>query len=70
MSVFLAGVERRAYKQALFATRDEDSALDVVQDAMLKLTENYGGKPAAELPMLFARILQNALHAPMLFAPH
>ena len=62
MSVFLAGVERRAYKQALFATRDEDSALDVVQDAMLKLTENYGGKPAAELPMLFARILKNAIH--------
>jgi RNA polymerase sigma-70 factor (ECF subfamily) len=58
---FLAEVERRAFKQAMFATRDEDSALDV-QDAMLKLTEKYSDKPAAELPMLFARILQNTIH--------
>jgi len=58
----LADVERRAYKQAIFAVRDEDAALDIVQDAMLKLTENYGGKPAGELPMLFQRILQNTIH--------
>lgn len=62
ISAFLAAVERRAYKQALFATRDNDAALDIVQDAMLKLTENYAGKPAAELPMLFSRILQNTIH--------
>jgi RNA polymerase sigma-70 factor (ECF subfamily) len=58
----LADVERRAYKQAVFAVRDEDAALDIVQDAMLKLTENYAGKPAGELPMLFQRILQNTIH--------
>ena len=46
----------------MFATRDEDAALDIVQDAMLKLTEKYSGKPANELPMLFARILQNTIH--------
>jgi RNA polymerase sigma-70 factor (ECF subfamily) len=62
ISKFLANVERRAFKQAMFAVRDEDAALDVVQDAMLKLTENYADKPAAELPMLFQRILQNAIH--------
>jgi RNA polymerase sigma-70 factor, ECF subfamily len=62
ISVFLAEVERRAFKQAMFAVRDEDSALDVVQDAMLKLTEKYAGKPVAELPMLFQRILQNTIH--------
>src|ERR1700686_5005174 len=45
ISAFLAEVERRAFKQAMFAVRDEDSALDVVQDAMLKLTEKYAGKP-------------------------
>ena len=53
ISEFLADVERRAFKQAMFATRDEDAALDIVQDAMLKLTEKYADKPAAELPMLF-----------------
>jgi len=32
-----------------------------VQDAMLKLSEKYGAKPLAELPMLFQRILQNTI---------
>jgi RNA polymerase sigma-70 factor (ECF subfamily) len=61
ISSLLATVERRAFKQAMFAVRDEDAALDIVQDAMLKLTENYSDKPASELPMLFQRILQNAI---------
>jgi RNA polymerase sigma-70 factor (ECF subfamily) len=61
LSQFLADAERRAYKQALFAVRDEDAALDVVQDAMLKLSEKYGDKPPAELPLLFQRILQNTI---------
>ncbi len=62
LSEFLAGAERRAYKQALFAVRDQDHALDVVQDAMMKLAEHYGDRPAHELPLLFTRILQNTLH--------
>lgn len=62
ISALLADVERRAFKQAMYAVRDEDAAVDIVQDAMLKLTENYAGKPIAELPMLFQRILQNTIH--------
>lgn len=54
--------ERRAYKQALFAVRDEHAALDIVQDAMMKLVANYAAKPLAELPMLFQRVLQNTIH--------
>jgi RNA polymerase sigma-70 factor (ECF subfamily) len=46
----------------MYAVRDDEAALDIVQDAMLKLTEKYAEKPAAELPMLFQRILQNAIH--------
>ena len=42
-----------------FAT--DESALDIVQDAMIKLSEKYGDKPAAELPMLFQRILQTTI---------
>nr|WP_152089727.1 RNA polymerase sigma factor [Azospira sp. I09] len=61
LSDFLAGVERRAFKQALFAVRDEEAALDLVQDAMMRLAEKYGDRPAEELPMLFQRILQNAI---------
>ena len=41
--------------------RDRDGALDIVQDAMLRLAEKYGTRPADELPMLFQRILQNAI---------
>jgi RNA polymerase sigma-70 factor (ECF subfamily) len=61
LSEFLAGVERRAFKQALFAVRDAENALDIVQDSMLKLAEKYGAKPLSELPMLFQRILQNTI---------
>lgn len=59
---FLAGVERRAFKQTVYAVRDDDASLDIVQDAMIKLAEKYGDRPAAELPLLFQRILQNAMH--------
>jgi RNA polymerase sigma-70 factor (ECF subfamily) len=61
LSAFLEGVERRAFKQAVFAVRDEEAALDIVQDAMLRLSEKYGHRPAAELPLLFHRIVQNAI---------
>ena len=40
--------------------RDEDGALDIVQDAMIRLAERYADRPAAELPLLFQRILSNA----------
>jgi RNA polymerase sigma-70 factor (ECF subfamily) len=61
LSDFLASVERRAFKQSVFSVQDEEAALDIVQDAMLKLSENYAARPAAELPLLFQRILQNAI---------
>ena len=61
MSAFLEGAERRAIKQAVYAVREEQAALDIVQDAMLRLAEKYGDRPAAEMPMLFQRILQNAI---------
>ena len=61
LSDFLAEVERRAFKQTVYAVRDDHAALDIVQDAMTKLAEKYGDKPAEEFPMLFQRILQNTM---------
>ena len=61
LSQFLCNVERRAFKHAVFAVHDDHTALDIVQDSMLKLAEKYGAKPAEELPMLFQRILQNTI---------
>lgn len=62
LSDFLESVERRAFKQAVYAVRKDEAALDIVQDAMIKLAEKYGDKPPAELPLLFQRILQNTIH--------
>jgi RNA polymerase sigma-70 factor (ECF subfamily) len=45
----------------VFAVRDREVALDIVQDTMMRLAERYGDRPAAELPMLFHRILQNGI---------
>ncbi len=56
---FLASVEKRAFKRCLFQVRDDEAALDIVQDSMMKLAEHYGDKPLTELPMLFQRILSN-----------
>jgi RNA polymerase sigma-70 factor (ECF subfamily) len=61
LSDFLRDVERRAFKQTLYAVRDDHAALDIVQDAMLKLAEKYADNPVTEYPMLFQRILQNTM---------
>ena len=57
---FLRAVDRRAFKRTAYVVRDDDAALDIVQDAMIKLAANYFDRPAAELPLLFQRILSNA----------
>ena len=57
---FLRSVDRRAFKRTAYLVRNDESALDIVQDAMIKLAENYADRPAAELPLLFQRILSNA----------
>ena len=59
LSDFLKSVEKRAFKRSVYHVRNEESALDIVQDSMMKLAEHYSDKPAAELPMLFQRILSN-----------
>ncbi|MBL0123156.1 MAG: RNA polymerase sigma factor [Betaproteobacteria bacterium] len=61
LSDFLASVEKRAFKQAVYAVRQDESALDIVQDAMMKLAEKYADRPLGEMPMLFQRILQNTI---------
>lgn len=56
---FLSGIERRAFRIAQISLRDDDDALDAVQDSMLKLVRSYGARPEAEWKPLFYRILEN-----------
>ncbi len=59
LAEFLKQTERRAFKQVAYAVRDDHTALDIVQDSMMKLAEKYATRPVTEFPMLFQRILQN-----------
>jgi RNA polymerase sigma-70 factor (ECF subfamily) len=59
LEAFLAGIERKAFKIAQLALRNEDDALDAVQDAMLSLVRSYAARPSAEWKPLFYRILDN-----------
>jgi len=58
---FLAGVERRALRMAEFSVRNRDDALEIVQDAMMKLAQRYAHLPASDWPPLFQRILQSTI---------
>ncbi len=61
MERFLAEVERRAFFTARLATRHEQDAMDIVQDAMLSLVRSYANRPCEEWPALFNRILHNRM---------
>ena len=61
LSDFLRAVEKRAFKRAHYATQDIDAALDLVQEAMIRLSEKYAQRGVDEWPMLFQRILSNAI---------
>ena len=56
---FLTSVEKRAFKIAQLGLRNDDDALDAVQDAMMKLVQSYASRPADEWRPLFYRILAN-----------
>ena len=61
LAEFLKNAEKKAFKRAYYHVRDEEGALDIVQDSMIKLCSSYADKPLAELPLLFQRILSNTV---------
>lgn len=58
---FLLDTEKRAFRIVRIAVRNDDDALDIVQDAMLQLARRYGRRPCQEWRPLFYRILQNRI---------
>ena len=61
MDSFLRGIERTAYRMALFATRNREDALDLVQEAMCRFVANYRNHRQEEWKPLFYTILHNRL---------
>ncbi|HSH42377.1 MAG TPA: RNA polymerase sigma factor [Arenicellales bacterium] len=61
LDAFFEDVEKRAYRMAVYTLKDEQAALDAVQDAMLKLVEKYSDRPSKEWPALFFTILNNRM---------
>jgi RNA polymerase sigma-70 factor, ECF subfamily len=61
IEVFLREVQARAYRIAVMNIRDRHEALDIVQDAMIRLVRSYANRPSAEWAPLFYRILQNRI---------
>jgi RNA polymerase sigma-70 factor, ECF subfamily len=61
LNQFLAAIELKAFRIAQTALRNEDDALDAVQDAMLQLARAYAARPAEEWKPLFYRILENRI---------
>ncbi len=58
---FFIGVEKRAFKIAQLGLRNDDDALDAVQDAMMKLVQSYASRPEEQWRPLFYRILANRI---------
>lgn len=58
---FLRSVGPRAFRIARLALRDDQDALDVLQEAMIKLVRRYGSRSPEQWAPLFYAILRNCV---------
>ncbi len=61
LSLFLAAIERRAFKMARFASGNTDEALDLVQDGMVEFVKRYSDQPQEKWKALFYRVLHSRI---------
>lgn len=62
IDAFLVQIEKKGYRMALLAVGQHADAIDILQDAMLKLVTNYSERPCGEWKPLFYRILHNRIN--------
>lgn len=58
---FLASVEKKAFVMSLAACQNQDTALDIVQDAMFSMVKNYKDSPSEQWAALFFKVLNNRI---------
>lgn len=58
---FLNANEKKAYRKINYQIKNEHDSLDIVQEAMIKLVQNYQSKPISEYSSIFNTILHNCL---------
>jgi len=61
MELFLADIQSRAFRMAQIATGNRDDALDIVQDAMIKLVQKYSTHDKTTWKPLFYSILESRI---------
>lgn len=61
MDKFFRDSEQKAYLMAMTLTHDRQEALELVQESMLRLVQNYCNRQPDEWGPLFYRILQNGI---------
>ena len=61
LDIFLQDIEKRAFRMAQLATHSEADALDIVQEAMIKLATKYSERNPSEWKPLFFKILENRI---------
>lgn len=61
MQNFLADIEHRAFRMAHIATGNRDDALDILQDAMMKMVQKYSDNDPNSWKALFYRILESRI---------
>lgn len=61
MNGFFCDVQAKTLKQIEFAIKDRDEAMDILQDAMIRLAKKYADKNEQDWPRLFQRIVQNLI---------
>ncbi len=59
---FLAATQHKAYHVAYGALWDKETALDVVQESMMRFVEYYRDKPGKEWPALFRTVLNSKIN--------
>lgn len=56
---FLKDVEKKSFRKINYQLQNEDDAIDIIQEAMIKLVQNYQDRDIKEISILYNTILHN-----------